>query len=230
MTKSKRNLLAIDTSGAYAFCAARRGDGETFERRSAGTISHNEELSAMIKAVLDAASLKPDDLDGIVIGSGPGSFTGLRIGFSVAKGISFALQIPLMTIGSHRAIAQGWDEKAMEPEFAVAVVSDARRDEAFLSVYLRRTGDAAVEKLEPSIVPISEVQARVALVTTGGVVWIGELEMQGLDLGAPQNVARGLIELAKESAFQGFSVALLSQAEPRYLRAVAAKTIAERAG
>jgi tRNA threonylcarbamoyl adenosine modification protein YeaZ len=230
VTNSKGNLLAIDTSGAYAFCAVHSSDGRILERRSAGAVSHNEELSGMIKQSLKAAFLKPIELEGIVIGSGPGSFTGLRIGFSVAKGISFALKIPLMTIGSHWAIAQGCNDEGRPSERSVAVVSDARRDEAFLSVYHCKGGSPAVELLEPSIVPIAELEVRAAEVAPSGVVWVGELSVSGLQVEPPKNVGMGLVSLVKDSEFQGFSIDSLSQIEPRYLRAVAAKTIAERAG
>src|SRR4051812_47355215 len=101
---NKRRLLAIDTGGAHAFCALACGDGRVIEAASQGEASHNEELALLIDGLFAGAGTAPKELEAVVIGSGPGSFTGLRIGYSMAKGICYSLGIPLVEVPSQQAI------------------------------------------------------------------------------------------------------------------------------
>ncbi len=93
---------------------------------------------------------KIGDLDGIAVVNGPGSFTGLRIGLSVTKGLSYGLGIPVVAanaleVAAHQVSGDGWICPAM----------DARRGEIFTSLFFRK-GDALVQKTEPrSISPIA---------------------------------------------------------------------------
>ncbi|WP_411030103.1 tRNA (adenosine(37)-N6)-threonylcarbamoyltransferase complex dimerization subunit type 1 TsaB [Spongiimicrobium sp. 3-5] len=94
--------------------------------------SHSELLHVFIKEVLEDASLKFEDLDAIAVSKGPGSYTGLRIGVSAAKGLCFSLNIPLISVATLRALAhQAIKQKV---DFIIPVL-DARRMEVYAAVF-----------------------------------------------------------------------------------------------
>ena len=93
--------------------------------------SHAEKLHVFIEDVLQEANLKSSDLTAVCVGKGPGSYTGLRIGVSAAKGLCFALDIPLLAIESLKILAT-----AITVEEGVVVpMLDARRLEVYSAVF-----------------------------------------------------------------------------------------------
>lgn len=98
------NLLAIETSTHIASIALYH-EGTFFYEENSAQKKHAQSLLPLIEKMLKKAHLSFQELDGIVYGRGPGSFTGLRIAISVAKGIGFGLQIPLFPVSTLAAIA-----------------------------------------------------------------------------------------------------------------------------
>lgn len=102
---------------------------------------HGEKLTLFIQEILVKEGISPKALKAISVASGPGSYTGLRIGVSTAKGLCFALDIPLIAIDSLQCLfALG---QAKFPNQTILPMIDARRMEVFSSVY---TGDGEVLK------------------------------------------------------------------------------------
>lgn len=99
-------LLAIESATEEGVVALGRSDGELVaqDRWPAGH-AHGERLPASIEKVLAEAGSSLDDVGAIVVGIGPGSFTGLRVGLAVAKGLAFGLGIPIVGIGTPIALA-----------------------------------------------------------------------------------------------------------------------------
>ena len=97
-------LLAIDTSTDTATVAL-AVNGEIYTEEQAGMRQHAQFLLPMIERLLALASLSCHQLDGIVFGRGPGSFTGLRIACSVAKGLAYAHDLPMYPVSSLASIA-----------------------------------------------------------------------------------------------------------------------------
>jgi tRNA threonylcarbamoyladenosine biosynthesis protein TsaB len=91
------NVLAIDTAGA-ALSAALSTPGGTFLAEVQGGARHSELLMELVDSLLKTAGIKPAGLDAAVCMKGPGSFTGLRIGYAAAKGLSLSLGIPLLAV------------------------------------------------------------------------------------------------------------------------------------
>jgi tRNA threonylcarbamoyladenosine biosynthesis protein TsaB len=91
------NLLAIDASCSILSVAAARGD-EIYSREAEAGMKHSELVMDFINSQMEEARLKPADLDGVLCMGGPGSFTGLRIGFSIAKGLALSLSIPFAPV------------------------------------------------------------------------------------------------------------------------------------
>jgi tRNA threonylcarbamoyladenosine biosynthesis protein TsaB len=91
---------------------------------------HSQKLLGLIEHVLDQASMKVSDLNAIAISGGPGSYTGLRIGASVAKGLSFAQKIPLISVCTLEALAHQCLPFAEENSYILPMI-DARRMEVY---------------------------------------------------------------------------------------------------
>lgn len=97
-----------------------------------GKFSHSEKLHSFILEVLDSAGLSMGDLDAVAVSKGPGSYTGLRIGVSAAKGLCYALNKPLISVPTLENIALQISLK--EDELAVPLL-DARRMEVYSAIY-----------------------------------------------------------------------------------------------
>ena len=126
--------LALDTSTAFCVAAARDGDGRTFHsvlapERMFEQPAHTTELLPEIIAVLESAGFGFAELDQVVVGVGPGAFTGLRIGVSTARAIATAQGIPLIPVSSLATLEAGAFHDG-----PVLPVIDARRKEFFYRV------------------------------------------------------------------------------------------------
>ena len=100
--------------------------------------AHAEKLLVLVDEVFEKAGLSFGDLDAVAVSQGPGSYTGLRIGVSTAKGIAYALEIPLIGINTLQAMAAS---QQVAPGDYVVTVLDARRKE----VYTQTFGDSLQE-------------------------------------------------------------------------------------
>ena len=99
MTKPRGPVLALDCSTSTATVAFGGVDRAVVEVSSAAGAAHSSTLLPSIDMMMSAAGLTPADLAAVVVGAGPGSFTGLRIAAATAKGIVHALGIPLQLGG-----------------------------------------------------------------------------------------------------------------------------------
>ena len=98
-------LLAIDTSGTNALVALGEAGGAVLaERRWAAGYRHGEELLTQIDEMLTAAGVAVAGLSGIVVGTGPGAFTGLRVGLATAKGLAHGLGVPIAGVATSEAL------------------------------------------------------------------------------------------------------------------------------
>ena len=101
---------------------------DVFEREE-NEFVHAEALHQMMKDILDRNHLKPTDLTGIAVGIGPGSYTGLRIGVTAAKGLAYALNIGLVTKTAGELLVHS---VGSETEFTPVALIDARRNDAYV--------------------------------------------------------------------------------------------------
>jgi len=124
-TSTKICSVAISENGVLRAHQDQTGEGYI----------HGEALTLMIQAVLGQTHFKLQDLTAISYSSGPGSYTGLRIGLSTAKGLCFALQIPLLAIPTHQILFQIAKEKGLTAGAHVYALLDARRTEVYLQAF-----------------------------------------------------------------------------------------------
>lgn len=97
--------------------------------------SHTEKLTLLIKECLAQAGKVISQLDAVAVSDGPGSYTSLRVGISVAKGICYAKDIPMIAIDSLLILANGIDLTKTEPDDLIIPMIDARRMEIYTSVF-----------------------------------------------------------------------------------------------
>jgi tRNA threonylcarbamoyladenosine biosynthesis protein TsaB len=98
-------ILVIDTATTRAVIALGAPDGTLLEARSwVAGYRHGEELLARVEALLRDRGVAPSSLGGLITGTGPGAFTGLRVGIATAKGLAHALALPIAGIGTGAAL------------------------------------------------------------------------------------------------------------------------------
>ncbi len=125
-------ILCLETSSTN--CSVAIGvDGKVVSMREENNLkySHAEKLHVFIEDVFKEANLDLSQLDAIAVSKGPGSYTGLRIGVSAAKGICFALDIPLISIPTLEVLIQ---EVEVSNSFVIPLI-DARRLEVYSAVF-----------------------------------------------------------------------------------------------
>lgn len=126
-------LLALDTSTENCSLALWL-DGEVMLREVLAGQRHSELVLPMLKTLLAEAGASLSQLDGIVFGEGPGSFTGLRIGCGIAQGLAFGADLPVVGISTLLALAEA------APGGRVIACLDARIGEIYHAAYEKRGG------------------------------------------------------------------------------------------
>lgn len=139
-------LLTIDT--ATKLCTVALGNGAEllalreidpiFDNPSPGRtdkLSHAEKINVFIAEVMEEAGLSLKDLAAVAVGIGPGSYTGLRIGLSAAKGLCFALDKPLIGLSSLGTLVAAASQKYGPLQGTLWPMIDARRMEVFARSY-----------------------------------------------------------------------------------------------
>ncbi len=139
-------ILSLETSTNLCSVALSR-DGETFavKEESSEKYIHSEKLHVFIDALMREQKLAYADLDAIAVGKGPGSYTGLRIGVSAAKGFAFALNIPLIAVNGLQNLAdQLINTKNLGIDDMLIPMLDARRMEVYCASF-----SAIGEQMQP---------------------------------------------------------------------------------
>ena len=132
MTMSKTLLLHIETSGEICSVCLTQ-NGEVLSELSAiKERSHSKRLTLLIQELCIACDVRLKDLSGVVLSKGPGSYTGLRVGSSVSKGICYSLEIPLIAINTLTAMASQYCDESKETLIVPMLL--ARKEEVYLKV------------------------------------------------------------------------------------------------
>ena len=132
-------LLAIETSSLVSSVALLHDDTLRAELTIQARLTHSEQLMPHIADMLDKASVKKSQIDGVAVAVGPGSFTGLRIGLATAKGLSFAWNVPIVGVSDR-----------------ICTLIDAQKGNVYAGVYRWDRTKLTTEK-EIYIAPRTEV-------------------------------------------------------------------------
>ena len=168
-------LLLIETSTSLCSTALVEGERISCSRKSTGMREHASKTAVFVKEMLDERGLKVSDCDAVCVSSGPGSYTGLRVGSSSAKGLCFGAGIPLIGIGTLDILANQAISEALLPEGCRTIVPmiDARRMEVYSAVYSLADSRQPVRTTE--IVPtVVDSNSFSDLLETGPVLFIGD--------------------------------------------------------
>lgn len=146
------NLLAFETSGRAASVAVMKKGRIVGEMTSSTRLNHSEKLMPMIHSVLTQSEMTIRDVEALAVAAGPGSFTGIRIGISTAKGLAQALEIPVATVSSLQALACNLPYTDM----LICPLMDARRNQVYSGVF-RWEGAELVTVLEEDAYDLDEL-------------------------------------------------------------------------
>jgi tRNA threonylcarbamoyladenosine biosynthesis protein TsaB len=130
-----------------------------------GKYSHAENLHPFIEDILNEVSCNFSDLNAVAVSRGPGSYTGLRIGVSAAKGLCFALDIPLIATDTLEALAK----TVIEKEGVIIPVLDARRMEVYQAVF-----SYDYKRIETTKAQIIEEATYDSFLSKGKVYFVGD--------------------------------------------------------
>ncbi|MER3524571.1 MAG: tRNA (adenosine(37)-N6)-threonylcarbamoyltransferase complex dimerization subunit type 1 TsaB [Ignavibacteria bacterium] len=218
------NVLGIET--ATMVCGAAVAiDGLIIAEQSLVEKNvHAEQIIGLIDTVLKRSALQPRQLDVVAVSIGPGSFTGLRIGLSVAKGLCYALEKPLVAVPTLEALAwRAFDARVVRTLYLLPAL-DARRDEVYCTLYrtngtmLRREWDVRAMTVRELV----EATAGLACTITGDArskvalqLPATQLVPDALAMCSAGAVARLGAEMAQRNEF-----ADVRSAEPAYVKEV----------
>jgi len=206
-------LLYIDTSADHIAIAASRNGQVQAEKRQYTTHEQAALINVMIGEILEDADLSLTEIDAIAVCAGPGSYTGLRVGLSAAKGLCFALKKPLMLFHKLFLIALS---ASRSPESAMLIALKARQDELFIAGY----DHALTEMLPPQHVfrmDLEQILPAYDIVLTNYEGLPAFEESKILPLHHEINMGKWSIHAAERYAQQAFDD--LAYSEPFYLKA-----------
>lgn len=213
-------ILAIETTTKN--CSVALGlDGKLVTIREISTqrYSHAENLHQFIKEVLQKENYNFSALDAIAVSRGPGSYTGLRIGVSAAKGLCFSLDLPLIAVNTLTSLAFQVDVTKTKTDFIIPVL-DARRREVYTSTLNHKKEN--LSKVEAKILNENSFEE---YTKKGNVIFIGNavkkvkdtIQYQTADYIESLPSAREMIPLANEQYKKNDTVDV-AYFEPFYLK------------
>ncbi|MCF8307540.1 MAG: tRNA (adenosine(37)-N6)-threonylcarbamoyltransferase complex dimerization subunit type 1 TsaB [Bacteroidales bacterium] len=135
-------ILNIETATPVLSVALAK-NGEIIAKREENTQNrHAEHITLFIKELLEKSQAKTEDLDAVAVSEGPGSYTGLRIGVSTAKGICYAKDLPLIAVSTLKAMAwsmaRQWEKESDKRDVLFCPMIDARRMEVYSAFFDRK--------------------------------------------------------------------------------------------
>lgn len=219
-------ILAIETSVERVGVAVGDADGIRASSMLASDRRHAESLAPMIDFVLRQAGLTVSSIDQIAVDAGPGLFTGMRVGLATAQTMAWALDLPVVPVGSLETIAYG-----LGPcEDTVAVALDARRGEVYFAVFAASEGHGepravvapSVMSPQDAAIAIADRGEQTVCLGTGFLRHAQEFETSPWVVNGPVHLAmphaEDMVGLAVLRAAAGRTVPA-DRVEPVYLRA-----------
>lgn len=152
----KQTLLAIDTA-TEACSAALQKDGATSVRYQIAPQKHNTLIFDMCRQLFSGSGTTFDQLDALIFGRGPGSFTGVRIAVSLAQSVTYTRDIPLVPVSNLKAVAQIAMDKYDAENICVAM--DARMEEIYYACFRRNKQGIAQKVTEEAVLSPAKIQA-----------------------------------------------------------------------
>ena len=213
------NLLLIESSNEICSVALSQEKSIIQEKYINKPNSHSVYLAPFVNEVLNNARMSINELDGVVISDGPGSYTGLRIGSSLAKGICLGAGIPLMAVSTLKGLAKKALNDYPSVDQAIALV-DARRSDAYIGVYNQQLKLIIKEQFITINSELKIEKSNAVVVGSGAMKFINELDVKK-ELKHSESVlyAKDLLDEAMLKWAKQDFVDLTSY-EPNYIKSV----------
>ena len=186
-----------------------------------GEYSHAENLTAFIQETIKLAGIELNELDAIAVSKGPGSYTGLRIGVSTAKGLCFALNKPLLAVNTLEAMATHLKHENKN-EYILCPMLDARRMEVYCAILNHKS-----EFIKETAAEIISIDSFSQFLKTNKIIFFGDGAQKCESLLSNNENAffatdfeissLGMVELS-ETAFQNKQFENVAYFEPYYLK------------
>ena len=197
---------------------ANKGELIGVKELNEGSFSHSEKLHAFIDELMLEASIEMKDLSAVAVSKGPGSYTGLRIGVSAAKGICYSMGIPLLAVPTLESLAH-----QLHPEKGSYIIPmiDARRMEVFNAIY-----NSDLELVTPTQATVLDETSFADLFDKAPVYLIGDGADKCIDLFKHENAriiqgkspsSKEMVPLAYE-LFKNSKFEDVAYFEPYYLK------------
>ncbi|MFY8299156.1 tRNA (adenosine(37)-N6)-threonylcarbamoyltransferase complex dimerization subunit type 1 TsaB [Pseudoalteromonas sp. SS15] len=215
------NLLALDAS-TEALIIAIQFNGQTVKHFEVCPQQHSQKVLPLVSELLDKTGCKLQDLDGIVFGRGPGSFTGVRISVAIAQGLAYGANLPLVGVSTLQAMAQqAIDEKQVE---SVVTGIDARMGEIYFAHYRKSENGLAELSIDENEVVCAptHLPESIKSLTAVGSAWEPYAEQAGdLNLDVISEItlpdAAYMLKIA-EVEFEKGNTVQAADAQPHYVR------------
>ena len=163
-------ILNIETSTAVCSAALTEGEEVLFEQHSFEGPSHASLLGVYVENAIQWAKNQGRKLDAVAVSSGPGSYTGLRIGVSVAKGLCFGAGIPLISVPTLSLLAATAVRKMHgATDYRYCAMIDARRMEVYAALF-----DASLHPVRTAMADIVDAQTYASYLAEGKVCFFGD--------------------------------------------------------
>lgn len=215
-------ILNIETATTVCSVALAENGRLLAIKEQGGDYTHAENLTLFVQNVMEQASLSFADMDAIAVSKGPGSYTGLRIGVSVAKGLCYALNKPLIAVDTLQQIAFSHISKRQNIADFYCPMLDARRMEVYCAMY-----SSSNQIIQPTSAEIIDENSFSEFLNKGKVCFLGNgAEKCKKVLGNNSNAlfvdnittsAANMIELS-EKAFLSGKFENVAYFEPFYLK------------
>jgi tRNA threonylcarbamoyladenosine biosynthesis protein TsaB len=214
-------LLGIDTSGKSGGVALAEGDAHSFRVLGSAPISggtFSAQLVPTVAALLEQRKLSVHDVNGLCVASGPGSFTGLRVGLSAVKGLAEVLHIPIAAVSLLAALASRSHAKG-----TVLAALDAGRGEFFVGTYFKDADTNSQRCVDESLRTRAELLAQIQASPSPALITCDESVAQaasetGISLETVSRPDSALIaQLGLERLLAGDTVAI-EALDANYLR------------
>ena len=167
-------ILCIETGTDICSVALAR-DGEMIALRESDLgHDHARKVGVFTQELLQEHNIAPDELDAVAVGKGPGSYTGLRVGVSTAKGLCFGAGLPLLAVGTlNTLVAQAAVDDDEDFRYIIPMI-DARRMEVYSAVFERTTDGAGFNQVTETVPVIVEPESYAGYMEQGRCLFIGD--------------------------------------------------------
>jgi tRNA threonylcarbamoyladenosine biosynthesis protein TsaB len=169
------SILNIETATEVCSVALAK-DGKLLSiRESGGGYTHSENITIYIDEIIREEGVSLNDIDAIAVSKGPGSYTGLRIGVSTAKGLCFALDKPLLAVNTLLSLANNFQTSNLKLQTSnlLCPLLDARRMEVYCAVY-----DSTLNEVSPTAAVIVDENSFADILKTNTIYFFGNGAMK----------------------------------------------------